>query len=529
MAREPNYLLTGGECAVCFGTGVMRRRDGPDVFDVPPAKTERLAWTGIVPLEAESWQIGLIVGPSGSGKSTLLRGMFGETSPLEWRGAAVIEDFDAGRSLQEIADVCGAVGFNTIPAWRRPFAVLSNGERFRVELARRLLESDGLVTMDEFTSVVDRQVARIGAHAVQRYIRKDLARRFVAASCHYDVLEWLRPDWILEPHEMRFEWTTGRWLRRPQLNVTVGRVPYSAWSRFAPYHYMTAELHRGAQCFGLWVESELAAFLGVIHMPHATRKNIKRGSRVVILPDYQGLSLVFAMIDPIAAAYRALGYEFRGYPAHPGFVRAFVGRSSWRCVRRPGTFSPRMGQQRTRAVGRVSIGRSPAAFAYCGPALPDRKQARALICGDGPQSELPANWARVDRTHIVQDPCVAVERPIVRGASASKKARRDGQTVHDLGKREAGARERSVWASARTQEERASVAGRPAPQLDGLAPVQDERRPGLADGESSHSPRLADRSPSAHKSGENRSALSLGRAWGSGRHEQSPNTQPPAQ
>jgi hypothetical protein len=42
-----------------------------------------------------------------------------------------------------------SVGFNTIPAWMRPFAVPSNGEKFRVEMARRLIEAGDLVTMDE--------------------------------------------------------------------------------------------------------------------------------------------------------------------------------------------------------------------------------------------------------------------------------------------------------------------------------------------------------------------------------------------
>jgi ABC-type ATPase with predicted acetyltransferase domain len=77
----------------------------------------------------------------------------------------------------------------------KPQAVLSNGERFRVDLARRLLELPDPIVVDEFTSVVDRQVAKIGAHAVQKFVRKH-NRRFVAATCHYDVVEWLQPDWI---------------------------------------------------------------------------------------------------------------------------------------------------------------------------------------------------------------------------------------------------------------------------------------------------------------------------------------------
>jgi hypothetical protein len=119
--------------------------------------------------------------------------------------------------------------------------VLSNGEKFRVDLARRLLEGGELVACDEFTSVVDRQVAKIGAHAVQKFIRR-ADRRFVAATCHHDVNgtapsrlfpqclpvagaileEWLQPDWVLEPATMQFRWRSLQ--RRPALNCTIRRA-----------------------------------------------------------------------------------------------------------------------------------------------------------------------------------------------------------------------------------------------------------------------------------------------------------------
>ena len=49
--------------------------------------------------------------------------------------------------------------------------------------------------MDEFTSVVNRDVAKSMSHALQRYIRqKDL--KIVIASCHFDIIEWLQPDYV---------------------------------------------------------------------------------------------------------------------------------------------------------------------------------------------------------------------------------------------------------------------------------------------------------------------------------------------
>jgi ABC-type Mn2+/Zn2+ transport system ATPase subunit len=152
------------------------------MFDVPAREKLTHHWHAEIPIEDRPWQIGLIVGASGAGKSTILRRMFGQPISFEWRAGSVVGDFSRHYSIQEIADICSAVGFNTIPSWLKPYHVLSTGERFRVELARALLEGGDLIAIDEFTSVVDRQVAQIGSHAVQRYVRKHPGKQLVAAT-----------------------------------------------------------------------------------------------------------------------------------------------------------------------------------------------------------------------------------------------------------------------------------------------------------------------------------------------------------
>ena len=127
------------------------------MFDVPPADKVTLHWKGDFPIDDDDdpWNVGLIVGPSGSGKSSIMRHVFGEHVPLTWGAKSVVDDFDASLSMQDVAGACQAVGFNTIPAWIRPHRVLSTGEQFRVDLARRLLELPDPIVVDEFTSVVD--------------------------------------------------------------------------------------------------------------------------------------------------------------------------------------------------------------------------------------------------------------------------------------------------------------------------------------------------------------------------------------
>ena len=346
------------------------------MFDVPPAEKSRIEWHGDLPIEDFDWNVGMIAGPSGSGKTSIARQLFAKHFDvnLKWGRGAVIDDFSASRGIDEIARVCQAVGFNSIPSWMRPFHVLSNGERFRVELARRLLELQDPIVVDEFTSVVDRQVAQIGAHAVQKYVRKN-NRRFVAVSCHFDILDWLQPDWIFDPSTMTF---SRRLLqRRPPIDVTICRVSYSAWKLFAPFHYLTGDLSRSARCFGLFVGDRIASFAGIL--PKPVSQGPDRGtaiagvSRVVTLPDWQGLGLAFVLMETLAAAYKASGRRFRNYPAHPGFVRAHQRSTNWIQTKRAGSYD---GIRTGTMLG--SGDRPCAVFEYVGQAMV-RDAAESLL------------------------------------------------------------------------------------------------------------------------------------------------------
>lgn len=355
-----------------------RARQVEALFDVPAQEKAELRWHGKVPIEERDWNVGLIVGPSGSGKSSVARELFGAAyePPLEWTGASVIDDVRAGVPVKDITEAFAAVGFNTIPAWLRPHSVLSTGERFRVDVARRLLELPDPIVVDEFTSVVDRQVAQVGSHAIQKIVRKQ-GRKFVAVGCHYDVIDWLQPDWILEPATMTFNWRLLQ--RRPTIDVEIRRVDYGVWRLFAPFHYLTSELHRAAQCFALFVGGRPAAFGGMIHFPHPSVRDIKRLSRLVTHPDWQGLGLAFVLVDALGAAYRSVGVRMRCYPAHPALTRGYDRSPRWSLMKEPGTFQAREGK--TSSARGTSKQRPCAVFEYCGESMPDTAAAQRLLAG----------------------------------------------------------------------------------------------------------------------------------------------------
>lgn len=132
------------------------------------------------------FQIGLIVGPSGSGKSTLLRTTFGPPAVVPWEeGKAVVSHFE---SIEDAIERLGAVGLNNTRAWLQPYHTLSTGEQFRADLARAVGSN---VSLDEFTSTVNREAARAGSCALGRFIRERGFKSVVIATCHADVEPWL--------------------------------------------------------------------------------------------------------------------------------------------------------------------------------------------------------------------------------------------------------------------------------------------------------------------------------------------------
>lgn len=169
----------------------------------------------------QNWHIGIIVGGSGTGKTTIARELFGEqyVNKFEYTHKSVIDDMPQ-RNMKEIEQMFYAVGFGSVPSWLKPYNVLSNGEKMRVDLARALLEQDQ-ICFDEFTSVVDRQVAETMCIATNKAIKRT-GKQFIAVTCHYDVINWLDADWIFDTNKMQMVFRNAHGRNMNTLSENVG-------------------------------------------------------------------------------------------------------------------------------------------------------------------------------------------------------------------------------------------------------------------------------------------------------------------
>jgi len=278
-------------------------------FDYSSNGTERFYPYEIPSQLPTDFGIGVIVGASGTGKSTLLAD-FGKFEQPTWDNDRSIASHFS--SAEDASELLAAAGLMSIPEWVKPYSVLSTGQKFRADLARSIKD---YAVIDEFTSVVDRNVAKAASTALSRYVRKNGIRNIVVATCHRDVLEFLEPDWVIDTDKGM--WTNGRWLHRPELALTIHSAHYSIWSYFAPYHYLTENINRSAHCYvGIW-EGQLVAFNSVLTAPSGTLKNAYRGHRLVVHPDYQGFGFGPKISEAIAQHYVDNGKRYFAKTAHP--------------------------------------------------------------------------------------------------------------------------------------------------------------------------------------------------------------------
>ena len=248
------------------------------------------------------FSVGLIVGNSGSGKTTLARECFKDKfkeQPLLDLSQTVIDQFPESYTYDDCQKALSAVGLSSVPCWIRPAYTLSNGQRFRAEVALQCsYAGDDVVVIDEWTSVVDRTVAKVMSHSIQKFARK-LNKKIVLLSCHHDVIDWLQPDWIIDTNTDEFECRRGRsHTRTEQLKFEIKQLENGKlWKNFSRYHYLSERLPGGKKYFyGLFIDKTCIGFVCFANYIPG-RPNIVHSNRVVILPDYCGLGLGKSFVD----------------------------------------------------------------------------------------------------------------------------------------------------------------------------------------------------------------------------------------
>lgn len=258
----------------------------------------------------KEFEIGLIVGSSGSGKSTILHKLYGNEENIEWdNNKAIASHF---YSIEDASEKFGAVGLNSIPTWLKPYNVLSNGEKFRADLARRI-KSGAII--DEFTSVVNREVAISCSISISKYIRKKHLTNIVFCSCHDDIISYLQPTWVYNTDTHEFY--NGRYLQRPKIELQVYACDKRLWNMFKKYHYLSGEINGASTCYVAVYNDRPVAFMALLTLCGRDVKHAWREHRVVVLPDFQGMGIGNKMSEMIAQGYIEKGCSYYCKTSNP--------------------------------------------------------------------------------------------------------------------------------------------------------------------------------------------------------------------
>ena len=293
---------------------------------VPELKTNRLP---------SDWKIGVICGASGSGKSTILRSLGEVKTPIFDNSKSVLSNF-APMQPEEAAKLLSSMGLASVPSWIRPFSTLSNGEQYRASIAKVVSENE-LSLIDEYTSVVDRNVAKSMSNALAKFVRREGNKRIILATCHYDILDWLQPDWIFDLNKGG-TLERGDYLQRPRVQLQVYRTTPDTWDLFKKHHYMTSQLNPSAQCLIFAWENKLVAFASIIPLFGRGLENSVRFHRIVVLPDFHGLGIGKAITNFTAAIYKSTGKRVYIKTINPRLGEYFKVSNDWKMTSHSGKF-----------------------------------------------------------------------------------------------------------------------------------------------------------------------------------------------
>jgi len=94
---------------------------------------------------------------------------------------------------------------------------------------------------------------------------------------------------------------------------------------------MSSSLNRVAECFEAYLDGKPVAFRAVLHHP-CQITNMKRGSRIVVLPDYQGIGIGYALQTYIAQYYAKRGYVFHTVTSAKNFIYKLNKSKDWKLL-----------------------------------------------------------------------------------------------------------------------------------------------------------------------------------------------------
>lgn len=289
----------------------------------------------------ENWSVGIVYGASGSGKTTMAKAIFGEDIFKSFidENEPIINQFPKDFTYDECAEILNGIGLTSVPCWVRPVKTLSNGQKARAEAALAIsTSSKDIIVIDEWTSVVDRTVAKVMSLCIQKFARKK-RKKIILLSCHNDIIEWVKPDWVIDCNKQEFLLPKSEdffFTEREKLTFEIREIDRKSWKYFSKYHYLSEELPAGKiHCFGLFHNNIQIGFQCLANYTPIKKGTIPifHSNRTVIHPDYAGLGLGIKLINESCRyAHGKYKYKLMAKFASIPVFKAMKKQSCWKFI-----------------------------------------------------------------------------------------------------------------------------------------------------------------------------------------------------
>ena len=212
---------------------------------------------------------------------------------------------------------------------------------------------------------------------MQKAIRKT-NKKFIAVTCHYDVEDWLLPDWVFDTNSMTFRLCEGQKKNRPECRLDIYETKQKDyyWSIFRKYHYLSHSHNNAARVFVATLNGQLCAFTSMLPFPHPKKKNFWKGHRTVVLPDFQGLGIGITLRNYVAQLFVNEDKGVIMTTSNPAMIASLKKSPLWITTRigRQSSGSGNGKIQNRNVKGSTSCMRITASFEYIGKKNSDIKR-----------------------------------------------------------------------------------------------------------------------------------------------------------
>src|SRR5665647_2466441 len=116
----------------------------------------------------------------------------------------------------------------------------------------------------------------------------------------------------------------------PPFDLKVYRCGANLWQMFRQYHYLSGSLVPHARCYCAVYQNKPIAFIAVVHIRMKSR--YYRVTRLVVLPDYQGIGVGKRLLDFVAKLYVSqTKVPFYILTSNPQIIRGNM--ENWKIIR----------------------------------------------------------------------------------------------------------------------------------------------------------------------------------------------------